>query len=216
MNNEDIQALRAHYVNQVIRREDLKSDAYVQFLEWFQEAVDSEILEPNAMTLATVGHGGVPSARVLLFKGITDRQGLAFYTNYDSRKSREIEGNPFGAMVFNWLPMARQIRIAGRLAKLPQEESKAYFHSRPRGSQIGAWASIQSEMIENRDVLEQKLLNYQKKFENEKIIPLPPNWGGYELIPNRFEFWQGNADRLHDRFVYDRIDIGWSIYRLSP
>ena len=216
MNRDDIQSLRAHYVNQVIRKEELAADAFEQFMIWFKDAVDSQILEPNAMTLATVGHGGVPSARVLLFKGITDRKGLAFYTNYDSRKAREIKGNPFAAMVFNWLPLARQIRVEGRLEKLPMKESEAYFNSRPRGSQIGAWTSLQSAIIENRNVLERNLASFEKKFENEQVIPLPPNWGGYELIPNRFEFWQGNADRLHDRFIYDRMDGSWAIYRLSP
>ncbi len=216
MKNSDIQALREDYSHPALRRDHLHSDAFDQFFDWFRHANEQQVPEPNAMTLSTVSQAGIPSARVVLLKGVTERKGISFYTNYDSRKAREINSNPFGALTFCWLQLARQICIQGRIVKLPVSESEEYFHSRPRGSQVGAWVSIQSEIIENRDVLQKKLAAFEEKFAGQETIPLPPNWGGYELIPTSFEFWQGNDDRLHDRFLYELHDGAWTINRLSP
>lgn len=194
----------------------MNSSPFDQFMTWFRLAVEAEVIEPNAMTLATVNHANIPSARTVLFKSLTERNGFSFYTNYGSAKARDLAVNPFASLLFCWLPLARQVRIEGQVKKMPTEESEAYFHSRPRGSQIGAWTSFQSEKIESRDVLVEKQTAFEKKFENVDVIPIPPYWGGYELVPDKFEFWQGNENRLHDRFVYELHNASWSIARLSP
>jgi len=217
MNKKEVEALRQKYNKPTISIQDMNSDPFSQFHQWFQDAVDAECLEPNAMTLSTVALNDKPAARTVLFKGKSDRSGLTFYTNYTSRKGQEISGNPFGSLLFCWLPLIRQIRIEGRVVKLSSEESETYFESRPRGSQIGAWASPQSQVIESRETLVNQMQHFTNKFEHVEKIPVPPHWGGYELIPDSFEFWQGNDNRLHDRFYYEKVDEeNWTIERLAP
>ena len=216
MNKKEIQALREKYIQPTMSEQDLNPDVSIQFMNWFKDAVDQQVMEPNAMSLATVSQNGQPTVRVVLFKGLTERSGISFYTNYQSRKGKDLLANPFAAVVFCWLPLARQIRIEGRIVKLSPEESESYFHSRPRGSQLGAWISDQSDPIDNREVLLQRKVEVEKRFADQAVIPLPPNWGGYELIPVRYEFWQGNADRLHDRFQYQLEEGHWHIQRLAP
>lgn len=216
MKKEVIQALREKYVSPFLRKSDLNENPFDQFLEWFQAAIEAKVPEPNAMSLATVSQNNQPTLRVVLFKGLSDRNGFNFYTNYSSRKAKDLLANPFGALTFCWLELGKQIRLEGRIVKLPPEESEAYFHSRPRGSQIGAWVSDQSDVIENREVLMDKAVEIEKRFADMDVIPLPPDWGGYELLPHRIEFWQGNDDRLHDRFVYSNEENNWLISRLAP
>jgi len=185
-----------------------------QFTVWFNEAVFTKIDEPNAMTLATVSNNGFPNARVVLLKEV-DAKGFVFFTNYESCKGEELENNSAAALVFLWKEMARQIRIRGSVEKVPREESEAYFHTRPRDSQLGAWASKQSKKIPGRIFLEEKFRILQKEFEG-KEIPLPPSWGGYRVLPFEIEFWQGRENRLHDRIIYRLKGNDWKISRLSP
>ncbi|MCL4150961.1 UNVERIFIED_CONTAM: hypothetical protein GTU68_016141 [Idotea baltica] len=194
----------------------MNSNAMIQFNQWFREAVDADMVEPNAMSLATVSSNGQPTLRTVLYKGLTKENGISFYTNYDSRKAKDILANPFGALLFCWLPMVRQIRVEGRIKKLSPEQSESYFHSRPRGSQIGAWVSNQSSEIESRDVLATRKEEIELRFKDVDKIPLPPFWGGYQLVPHRIEFWQGNDDRLHDRFSYELVEEIWEMVRLAP
>jgi pyridoxamine 5'-phosphate oxidase len=176
---------------------------------------NTELLDMNAMTLATADRQGRPSARVVLLKGL-DERGFIFYTNYDSRKGRELEENPEAALVFYWPGQERQVCVAGRVVRLPALESQAYFRTRPRGSRIGAWASDQSAVVKDREELEQKWEKFETQYPGEDV-PCPPNWGGYVLAPSRLEFWQGRPNRLHDRFRYTRQpDKSWLIERLSP
>ncbi len=192
---------------------DLAPDPITQFARWFALAKRARIHQPNALSLATCA-GGRPSSRMVLLKGF-DARGFVFYTNYESRKGRELEANPAGAMLFFWSELHRQIRIEGSLSRVAPGESAAYFHSRPRGSQIGAWASRQSEPLAARAGLEQREREFAAQYAGREV-PLPPYWGGYRLAPVRFEFWQGRAHRLHDRLVYEREGDGWRIARLSP
>lgn len=215
MTEQDIQGLREKYVRPVLHRKDMQADPFDQFHYWFMEALLGNVLEPNAMSLATVDKNGRPSVRTVLFKGITDNNGLSFYTNYESKKGRDIANNDCVSLLFNWLSLHRQIRITGRAIKLSEKESKAYFNRRPRGSQIGAWASNQSEVIADRSVLEENWKNLEQKFEGQDRLPMPPTWGGYEVIADEFEFWQGNDNRLHDRFQYTLGDA-WTMERLAP
>lgn len=189
-------------------------DPFELFGDWFKQAEKSGIVLPESMTISSVGPDGRPSARVVLLKDF-DQQGFVFYTNYGSRKGQELEAHPLACLTFHWNILQRQVRIEGRVERVSKEESKAYFHSRGRGSQIGAWASHQSQVISNREVLEQQVEHYKQKFPN-KTIPLPEFWGGYRVIPDTIEFWQGKADRLHDRFRYTSDAKGWKIDRLSP
>jgi len=230
--------LRREYNLTGLRRKDLDNDAIMQFKRWFDQATgarasgrirkflikvyksvllikDTEQLDLNAMTLATTDHQGRPSARVVLLKGV-DARGFIFFTNYNSRKGRELEENPEAALVFYWPEQERQVCVAGRATKLPAEESEAYFRTRPRGSQIGAWASDQSTPVTDRAELERKWQQFEERFP-EGEVPCPPHWGGYVLAPTRMEFWQGRPNRLHDRFRYTRQpDQTWTIERLSP
>ncbi|WP_026959704.1 MULTISPECIES: pyridoxamine 5'-phosphate oxidase [Aliagarivorans] len=189
-------------------------DPYALFGQWFEDAKRSGIVLPESMNVATVGPDGRPSARMVLLKGF-DERGFVFYTNYGSRKAEELEAHPLACLTFHWNILQRQVRIEGRVERVSHQESKEYFHSRGRGSQIGAWASHQSQVIADRESLERQVVQYTKEFEN-KEVPLPSFWGGYRVIPDNIEFWQGKADRLHDRFRYSFDAKGWMADRLSP
>jgi len=184
------------------------------FREWFAIAGESRILLPEAMTLATATPDGKPSARMVLFKGLDDR-GFRFFTNYESRKGLELDENPHAALVFHWAVLHRQVRIEGNVERLTKEESEAYFKTRPRGSRIGAWASRQSRRLEKRKDLEDAARALGDEYAH-RDVPLPPFWGGFRVIPNQIEFWQGRAGRLHDRIRFNRIESGWESERLYP
>ncbi len=211
--------LRQDYRLQSLDITDVANDPIEQFKKWFDEAVKSEILEPNAMTLATATPDGKPSARIVLLKGI-DNQGFVFYTNYNSKKGAEMAANPYAALCFCWLELQRQIRIEGKIEKIDAAISDAYFQSRPVGSRIGAWASPQSQVIENRSIIEERESLYKKQFLTEGVenveIPRPEYWGGYVLKPTMIEFWQGRSSRLHDRICYVFENGAWKIERLAP
>lgn len=211
----DISALRRNYTRESLSETGVKPDPFQQFDHWFREALNSELPEPNAMTLATAGRDGRPGARTVLLKGF-DHQGFVFYTNFESRKGQEIDENPNVALLFTWLELERQIRIEGTAARVSEAEAEAYFQSRPKGSQIGAWASPQSQVIPGREALEQKMEELNETFKHDENLPLPPFWGGYRVHPDHFEFWQGRENRLHDRIRYTRTDTGWKIERLAP
>jgi pyridoxamine 5'-phosphate oxidase len=184
-----------------------------QFAKWYKTVLKSGLKEPTAMTLATASKGGVPSARTVLLKGY-DEKGFLFFTNYGSRKGRELSENPFAELLFYWMDLRKQVRISGRVEKVSKEESEKYFKTRPLNSQIGAWVSRQSEIIPDRKFLEEKYKEYSEKYKED--VPLPPFWGGFRLIPERFEFWQGRENRLHDRICYLKKNGEWEIMRLAP
>lgn len=206
--------LRKEYCLTSLKSSQLHSDPFAQFLVWFREAEEAEIIEPNAMSLATASVEGRPSCRTVLLKGV-DEKGFLFFTNYESRKGRELEANPFASVVFHWRELERQVIIEGEIEKLKREESDKYFASRPRGSQLGAWASHQDQVIESRQVLEEAYQHYDKLYEG-KDVPPPLYWGGYRLLPSQFEFMQGRKDRMSDRFRYLREGGIWKMMRLSP
>lgn len=207
--------LREEYAKASLNVHDVAADPIEQFKSWFEDAREAELGEPNAMVVATVDGEGRPSARVLLLKGV-DERGFTFFTNYESRKGGELDDNPHVAMVFHWMGLERQVRIEGSAARLEHDESAAYFAQRPRGSQLGAWASPQSRMIGSRDVLEERLSEIEQRF-GDRTIPCPGHWGGYLVRPDRVEFWQGRPNRLHDRIVYERTaDDSWTTSRLAP
>ncbi|HEX9659299.1 MAG TPA: pyridoxamine 5'-phosphate oxidase [Rhodothermales bacterium] len=193
---------------------DRDRDPFDIFREWFAIAGESRILLPEAMTLATSTPDGKPSARMVLFKGLDDR-GFRFFTNYESRKGRQLDENPHAALVFHWAVLHRQVRIEGSVERLTKEESEAYFKTRPRGSRIGAWASRQSRRLEKRKDLEDAARALADEYAG-RDVPLPPFWGGFRVIPNQIEFWQGRSDRLHDRIRFNRIESGWESERLYP
>jgi len=210
----DYAGFRHEYIGEGLRRSVLNPDPIKQFQTWFSAAIEAQILDANAMTLATCVDGK-PSARVVLLKDF-DKRGFVFFTNYASDKGRHLEKNPNAALVFYWMEVERQIRIQGRVIKTSRKESAEYFHTRPAGAQLGAWASHQSQVIDGRRVLDARLEEMKQRFA-EGQIPLPPHWGGYRLKPDRIEFWQGRPDRLHDRFRYTlQRDGSWSIDRLAP
>lgn len=185
------------------------------FEEWFAAAREAGIYLPEAMTLATCSKAGVPSARMVLLKGV-DAHGFVFFTNYGSRKADELIENPRAALVFHWPVLQRQVRVEGTVTKVTEAESADYFGTRPRGSRIGAWASRQSEVLEEREMLEERVRRFEQQFDGDEI-PLPPFWGGFRVQPSRIEFWQGRADRLHDRLCFTRNDDGaWTTVRLYP
>lgn len=213
--NSAIADLRRSYTLQALSEAAIDPDPIQQFRLWFDQAVQAQLLEPNAMTLATVATNGAPSARMVLLKEV-DHQGFVFFTNYNSRKGQDLANNPQAALVFWWAELERQVRIEGSVSKIAHEETQAYFWSRPTGSQLGAWVSQQSQVIPDRQVLEDKLLELTKHYQDQKI-PCPDYWGGYCVAPRAIEFWQGRPNRLHDRILYQKLDSGdWQIIRLSP
>lgn len=208
--------LRDDYGRAPLSEANCETNPIVQFERWFQDLQSLDLKEPNAMTLATATADGRPSARVVLLKEVSDF-GFVFYTNYGSRKAREIETNPFAALTFYWPQLGRQVRVEGRVRRVPHEQSAAYFRSRPRGSQLGAWASQQSEVLPGRELLEAKWRQLEELYSGDGEVPIPEFWGGYCVIPEVIEFWEGRPNRLHDRLRYRRKDEGgWLIERLSP
>ena len=208
--------LRENYTQSELTELEANLNPFRQFKTWFELAVSSEILEPNAMTLATVTGDGKPSARIVLLKDF-DESGFLFYTNYQSNKGKQLSENPHAALVFLWKELQKQVRIEGQVEKVDPAESDAYFNSRPRGSQLGAIASSQSQVIPNREVLEQGLEQLEAKYSEGETIPRPDHWGGFRVIPVEMEFWQGRPNRLHDRLLYRRLDDGsWYRERLAP
>ena len=211
----NLEDLREDYTRDQLTFEDTDPNPLLQFERWFKAAEQSPVNEPNAMTLATVGENGRPKARIVLLKQV-DQQGFVFFTNYDSQKGQDLEANPFASLVFFWDVIQRQVRIEGRVEKIAKADSEAYFQSRPKGSQIGAIASPQSQVIPSREVLQEKVAQLEKEYESKEQLPLPNNWGGYRLIPDCIEFWQGRSSRLHDRIRYRLEQNDWLRERLAP
>jgi pyridoxamine 5'-phosphate oxidase len=206
--------LRKEYTRAGLSESDVDADPVEQFRRWFDEALEADLHEPNAMTVATATPDGRPSARVVLLKGF-DERGFVFYTNYEGRKGRELEENPRAALLFYWGELERQVRIEGTVSRTSEGESDAYYASRPRGSRLGAWASEQSRAVEGREVLEGRVRDLDAEYEGREV-PRPAFWGGYRVEPEAVEFWQGRESRLHDRISYRRGDGGWEIERLQP
>ena len=211
----DPAASRYEHAAHGLRRRDLDPDPIKQFSNWFTAAIEAEIRDVNATSLATAGHDGKPTVRIVLLKGF-DSDGFVFFTNYESEKGLQLEANPYAALAFYWIELDRQIRISGRAERTSREESERYFRSRPVGSQLGAWASRQSEVLDARRVLDARMAEMTERFAG-KPTPLPPHWGGYRVKPDVMEFWQGRPNRLHDRFRYRLQSAGsWLIERLAP
>lgn len=210
----NIADIRKEYIMAELDESVAGDDPVVFFTQWFREAERAEITEINAMTLATSGEDGLPHARIVLLKGLDDR-GFVFFTNYDSAKGQEIAANPHVALLFFWKELERQVRIEGVIEKVPAEESDIYFNSRPAGSRLGAWASPQSREISHRNILDLNYARYEQEFSGIET-PRPPHWGGYLVLPERMEFWQGRASRMHDRIVFARDSSGWRKSRLAP
>lgn len=202
------------YTRTGLSRKDLKENPFEQFELWYQQAEKAELRYPNAMSLATAGSDGMPTVRTVLLK-IYDESGFVFFTNYGSAKAKHLDENPKAGLLFHWLELDRQVKISGSVERLPTTESVSYFATRPRGSQLGAWCSSQSEPISSRQMLEQSWEQMKARFQN-KEVPLPDFWGGYRIIPDTIEFWQGRESRLHDRLEYYRSESGWIIQRLAP
>lgn len=217
MSTQNIADLRKSYERAALNEQDSQADPRLQFEQWLSEAIEGQVPEPNAMTLATVDNNMRPSTRVVLIKGL-DEQGIVWYTNYNSRKGQQLAGNPYAALQFHWVELERVVRIEGVVEKVSDAESDAYFHSRPLDSRIGAWASPQSEVISGRDVLVSAAAKYGAQFLLNP--PRPPHWGGFRLKPTRWEFWQGRKSRLHDRLQYtpttNNTNTTWLRERLAP
>jgi pyridoxamine 5'-phosphate oxidase len=214
MIRKDLTGLRQEYAAASLYEHTVHSNPFIQFASWLDQAIMAELPEPNAMTLASTGRDGKPHARVVLLKEL-DEQGFVFYTNYNSNKGKELKSNPHAALVFLWLELQRQVRVEGLAEKVAENDSDAYFASRPVSSQLGAIASPQSTVIPSRDYLEKQFETIKKDLSG-KTIMRPDHWGGYRLIPDRFEFWQGRENRLHDRLLYVAGTDGWNISRLAP
>ena len=214
MTSLDLAALRQDYALSSLTEESVDPNPIRQFEHWFADAAAAQVPEPNAMTLSTATRDGVPSARIVLLKGVDDR-GFVFYTDYRSRKGVELTENPLAALTFLWKEIERQVRITGSVSRVSGEESEAYFRTRPLGSRLGAWASTQSAVIAGRTELEVRLREVSARFADGDV-PLPPHWGGFRVEPDEVELWQGRPSRLHDRLRYARGSAGWSIVRLSP
>ena len=209
----DVAHLRLDYARESLTERDVDPDPILQFEKWFEEALHAGLIEPNAMTLATSTRDGHPSARVVLLKG-ADANGFVFFTDYRSRKGAELDANPHVSLCFWWDALQRQVRISGTAVRVSREETAAYFHTRPHGSRVGAWASQQSAMLASREMLEKEVERLERAYPDD--VPLPPHWGGYRVTPDSIEFWQGRPSRLHDRIVYTRVGGEWRIGRLSP
>jgi pyridoxamine 5'-phosphate oxidase len=206
--------IRHDYAREELSKDHVDKDPFVQFGRWMDEAIAAEAPEPTAMCLSTASNEGRPSSRMVLLKGF-DSDGFVFYTNYNSHKGRELSDNPYAALTFFWPELERQIRITGRTSKVSEEESEEYFQSRPYTSRLGAWASDQSEPIESKSVLVTRAAKLAIKYAAGSV-PRPPHWGGYRVVPDSIEFWQGRPSRLHDRIIYELVDYDWKISRLSP
>jgi|SoiMethySBSTD1v2_1073268.scaffolds.fasta_scaffold500707_2 pyridoxamine 5'-phosphate oxidase len=214
MTTLDLAALRRDYALATLDERDVDADPIRQFERWFADAAAARVPEPNAMTLSTATRDGVPSARIVLLKGV-DANGFAFYTDYRSRKGAELAENPLAALTFLWKEIERQVRITGSVSRVSTQESDAYFRTRPPGSRLGAWASHQSAVLASREELEARVQDVIGRFPDGDV-PLPPHWGGFRVAPDEIELWQGRPDRLHDRLLYRRGERGWEISRLSP
>jgi pyridoxamine 5'-phosphate oxidase len=205
--------MRKNYQRTELHEEQVCADPIEQLRRWLEDAARADVAEPNAMCLSTSSNGRSSSRMVLLRR--LDGAGLVFYTSYFSRKGRELEENPHAALLFYWPQLERQVRVEGPAQRLPEDESDGYFAGRPRGHQLGAWASEQSEPVENRELLDQRMRDYEARFEGEDV-PRPHSWGGYLVVPERIEFWQGRANRMHDRLEFTRANAGWTMRRLQP
>lgn len=212
---KDLSEIRTDYSKSTLDASSVSPDPVKQFEKWFEEALDSKALEPNAMTLSTLSEGGTPTSRIVLLKGVESGQ-FVFYTNYQSQKGKELDKNPACSLNFFWPELERQVRIEGVAQRVSAASADAYFQSRPRPSQVGAWASPQSALINDRLILEQRVLQIEKRFKDLKVLPRPKQWGGYAIAPLEIEFWQGRPSRLHDRIVYTFVDKKWKINRLAP
>lgn len=212
MEPTDIAALRAEYELGGLDEADLVPDPLAQFAAWFAAAREAGLSEPNAMVLSTVVDG-VPSSRTVLLKGVD--HGFLFFTNHESRKGRELDANPACALLFGWYALQRQVRVEGTASRVDRAETEAYFASRPRASQLGAWASAQSAQVADRAALDAAYAAVEERFGDDEV-PAPPFWGGYRVVPSSVEFWQGRAGRMHDRLVYRRAGDGWTTHRLAP
>ncbi len=210
-----IEDLRNEYSKADLDATQVAGHPIAQFEKWFAEARKSDVPEPNAMNLATVSESGRPSSRIVLLKSV-ENDGFVFYTNYQSQKGKELAENPACALNFFWPELERQVRVEGVAFPVSEDKSTAYFQSRPRESQVGAWASPQSHVIASREILEERAKQIEKKYENLNVLPKPKQWGGYKVEPYLIEFWQGRKSRLHDRIIYTRSDGGWKIGRLAP
>jgi len=211
---QSIADLRHNYTLQQLNEADVDPNPIKQFQRWFDQAIAAQLPEPNAMTLATATRSGIPSARIVLLKGL-DERGFVFYTNYESHKGQDLAENPQAALVFLWTVLERQVRLEGRVEKIAAAETDAYFQSRPLESRLGAWTSDQSRVISDRDVLEQRFAELKATYADEKV-PRPPHWGGYRVMPHHIEFWQGRTSRLHDRLRYRLEQGNWLVERLAP
>jgi pyridoxamine 5'-phosphate oxidase len=208
---------RIQYETAGLERSDLHDNPFFQWHTWYGQAAEAGVTEPNAMTVSTIGLDGLPDSRIVLARGVDDT-GIVFYTNYASEKSEQLQKKPVASAVFGWLDLHRQVRVRGQVVQVPQQQSDEYFASRPRESQLGAWASPQSQVISDRSVLTERLEQFRKQFEGSDV-PRPPSWGGWLIAPTMFEFWQGRPSRLHDRFRYSRPNASataWTIERLAP
>ena len=209
-----LNSVRREFADKPLNEDSIDENPFKQFENWFEEAVNSQILDPYAMTISTVSYEGQPSIRVVYLRGISEK-GFKFYTNYNSQKGEDLLENNYVAANFFWSEIERQIRVEGEVERLSSEESDKYFASRPRESQIGAWASNQSKVIDNRKILEDKVAQYNEKYKDMEV-PRPPFWGGYLIKPLKIEFWQGRPNRLHDRIVFTKKNGNWLITRVSP